>query len=104
VNIAFSTLVGPSGFFNVNGDNVHVLGSILMCDPKCSGAFTDEGYNMESGTDCGFTGTGDLQNTNPDPVQGGPMTRLPWRRTAQASTRSSCRCARRLIRTAIPPR
>ncbi len=29
------------------------------------GTITDQGYNLESGTDCGFTGTGDLQNTDP---------------------------------------
>ena len=37
---------------------------------------TSQGYNLESGTDCGFTGTGDLQNAtaNLDSLQdnGGP--------------------------------
>jgi hypothetical protein len=28
----------------------------------CSGTITDMGYNLESGTDCGFTGKGSLQN------------------------------------------
>jgi hypothetical protein len=43
---------------------------------------TDHGYNLESGTSCGFTGTGDLQNTYPklDPSglqsNGGPTHTL----------------------------
>ena len=73
INIAFSTLVGANGFFNVNaGSHVHVLGSILVGTQNCAGVLTDEGYNMESGAGCGFTGTGDVQNTDPVPVQGGP--------------------------------
>jgi hypothetical protein len=42
-----------------------------------------QGYNLESGTDCGFTGTGDLRNTDPKlgPLQdnGGPT----WTRALQ---------------------
>ena len=30
-----------------------------------AGAITSRGYNLESATDCGFTSTGDLQNTDP---------------------------------------
>jgi hypothetical protein len=30
----------------------------------CFGTSTDKGYNLESGTDCGFTGTGSLQNVS----------------------------------------
>jgi hypothetical protein len=31
----------------------------------CASAVTTQGYNIESGTSCGFTETGDQQNTNP---------------------------------------
>jgi CSLREA domain-containing protein len=31
----------------------------------CSGPITSNGYNLESGTSCGFTGSGDLQKTDP---------------------------------------
>lgn len=30
----------------------------------CFGSTTDKGYNLESGTDCGFTGKGSLQNVS----------------------------------------
>ena len=46
------------------------------------GSFSDQGYNLESGTDCGFRGMGDLQNTDPklDPNglqnNGGPTQTL----------------------------
>ncbi len=32
---------------------------------NCGGGLTDQGYNLESSTDCGFTGTGSLQKTDP---------------------------------------
>jgi hypothetical protein len=39
---------------------------------NCRGfAATDEGYNLETYTDCGFTGTGSLQNTDPNLVASG---------------------------------
>jgi hypothetical protein len=50
----------------------------------------DQGYNLESGTDCGFTGTGDLQNTDPqlDPNglqnNGGPTPTIALLSTSPA--------------------
>jgi hypothetical protein len=32
---------------------------------NCIGGVSDQDYNLESSSDCGFTGTGDLQNTDP---------------------------------------
>lgn len=32
---------------------------------KLNATLTSQGYNLESGTDAGFTSTGDLQNSNP---------------------------------------
>ncbi len=49
---------------------------------NCFGGVSSQGYNLESGTDCGFTGTGDLQNSDPrlDPnglqQNGGPTQTL----------------------------
>jgi fibronectin-binding autotransporter adhesin len=50
-----------------------IKGSIVANNSggNCRGSFTDEGYNLESGTDCGFTGTGSLQNTDPKLVASG---------------------------------
>ena len=39
--------------------------SIFGGGNNCSGGISDQGYNLESSTDCGFTGTGSLQNTDP---------------------------------------
>lgn len=43
---------------------------------NCSGAMASQGYNLDSGTTCGFTTAGDLRGTNPalDPLRsnGGP--------------------------------
>lgn len=44
-------------------------------NPNCffpTNPSTDDGYDIESAANCGFTGTGSLQNTDPDFVAGGP--------------------------------
>ncbi len=74
VNITNSTLSsnsGPNGGGGIyNKGTVSIGGSIVANNTAssgndCVGTITDQGYNLESGTDCGFTGTGSLQNTNP---------------------------------------
>ena len=48
-----------------------VQGSLFL--GGCEGdAPIDQGYNMESGNSCGFTGTGDVQNTFPGLGEAGP--------------------------------
>ena len=37
------------------------------------GVLTSRGYSLETATDCGFTSTGDLQNTNPQFFNGGGL-------------------------------
>lgn len=73
VSISNSTIVnnsapdGGSGLYNFRSP-VSIGGSIVANNTgsNCGGrTLTDQGYNLESGTDCGFTGTGDLQNTDP---------------------------------------
>jgi PKD domain/HYR domain len=54
------------GTINISGSIV--AGNTAYQDNGCDVAgipITDNGYNLESGTDCGFTSTGSLQNTNP---------------------------------------
>ena len=66
-----STLSGNSaqyggGIHNQDG-TVTVQNSIVARHPTgedCNGTLTSNGYNIESGTSCGFTGTGDLQNVS----------------------------------------
>ncbi len=73
-NVAFSTFddntaAGPgNGTLQPVGGTANVVGSVLAFNGggNCAGRTpADQGYNMESGTDCGFTGTGDLQNASP---------------------------------------
>jgi hypothetical protein len=71
VTITNSTFVNNSasnggGFYSGRG-TVNISGSIVANNTggNCFGTINDQGYNLESGTDCGFTGTGSLQNTNP---------------------------------------
>jgi hypothetical protein len=53
------------------------------------GSFTDKGYNLSSDSSCGFTGTGDLQNANPQlgPLasNGGPTQTLALLKGSPAS-------------------
>jgi hypothetical protein len=97
-NSTFANNSAPSGFggglLNHNG-TLSIGGSIVANNPggNCSqfgGSITDQGYNLESGTDCGFTGTGDLQNTDPklDPNglqnNGGPTQTIALQSTSPA--------------------
>jgi hypothetical protein len=56
-----------------NCGTVSISGSIVANNGggNCFGGVSDQGYNLESGTDCGFTGTGSLQNTDPKLDPGG---------------------------------
>jgi hypothetical protein len=88
VRISNSTFANNSavagGGLSEIGSNLFVGGSIVANNSggNCLGPVIDQGYNLESGTDCGFTGTGDLQNTDPklDPNglqnNGGPTQTL----------------------------
>ena len=68
-NISFSTFWNDSagsGSGNEIAGKASILGSVLASQgTNCAAFLVDQGYNMESGTDCGFTHTGDLQNANP---------------------------------------
>jgi predicted outer membrane repeat protein len=77
-NSTFSGNTAASGG-GIYGGTVHVKNTILAGNTpnNCTGTtMTSQGYNLESGTDCGLTGTGDLQNAAADlgPLQdnGGP--------------------------------
>lgn len=67
-----SSVYGPGGL-EVPLGSVNITGSIVANNSggrysgkaNCDGPVNSQGYNLESGTDCGFTRTGDLQNTNP---------------------------------------
>jgi Right handed beta helix region len=62
--------VGGGGIDNEPGNTVQIAQSIVANNsaptgPNCKGVITDQGYNLESGNDCGFVATTDRQNTNP---------------------------------------
>lgn len=55
---------------SLNGSSVTIINTIFQsagnnCGITAGGIVTAESHNIESGTDCGFTGTGDLQSTDP---------------------------------------
>jgi uncharacterized repeat protein (TIGR01451 family) len=73
VDISFSSFwhnIAVSGEGNtlyIDAGKVTFEGSALGDNPpNCGGGNSpiDDGYNEETGTDCGFTGTGDLQNAS----------------------------------------
>ena len=56
------------GGIHTNGDTATLSNSIVAnqtAGADCSGSIISAGHNLESGTSCGFTGTGDLRSTNP---------------------------------------
>ncbi len=96
VTISTSTIANNSasnggGIYNSSG-TVSSSGSIVANNTggNCSGGVSDQGYNLESGTDCGFSGTGSLQNANPqlDPNglenNGGPTQTIALLSTSPA--------------------
>jgi hypothetical protein len=67
VAISNSTVSGNSANLagGISGSAVVVQSSIVAqqtAGGDCDGSITSGGYNIESGTSCGFTGTGDLRN------------------------------------------
>src|SRR6266852_4664818 len=87
-NSTFANNSAPSGSGGglFNSSTISIGGSIVAnnagsnCTNIFSGTITSAGYNLESGTDCGFTGTGDLQNSDPKlgPLSsnGGPTQKM----------------------------
>jgi hypothetical protein len=84
-----STLSGNSAKFGVGGNliatGVTILQNTILAnspsDGNCYGNITSNGYNLSSDNSCNFTGTGDLNNT--DPMfgklgnHGGPTQTIP---------------------------
>ncbi len=72
------------GLLAANGGTISVENSIVAgntvdtptqgtpsdCGTSAAGTISSLGYNLESGTDCGFTSTGDRQNTDPGFLSG----------------------------------
>jgi hypothetical protein len=74
-NISFSSFSQNSNVnVQIDSGKTNIEGSVLapwQGSSNCGGgAPVDLGYNMETGTDCGFTQTGDLQNASPAIRQG----------------------------------
>jgi hypothetical protein len=73
-NISFSSFFQNSNVnVQIDSGKTNIEGSVLVPwqgSSNCGGIPVDKGYNMESGTDCGFTQTGDLQNTSADIQEG----------------------------------
>jgi hypothetical protein len=92
--IANNSANGGGGLFNKSG-TMTIAQSIVANNSASSGhncgfapPLIDQGYNLESGTDCGFTATGSLQNTNPQigPLanNGGPTRTMALQPTSPA--------------------
>ena len=68
MSISNSTVANNTeyGISNYNG-TMGISNSIVANNPlgNCNDEGTDLGYNLSSDSSCGFTGTGDLQNTDP---------------------------------------
>jgi hypothetical protein len=118
VNITNSTVSGNAGIYNTGGtltaggiyneapvlirDSIVAANTIQAPYPKggtpppptisdCQNPVSDQGYNLESATSCGFTGTGSLQNVDPklDPGglrnNGGPTQTIALQSAARPS-------------------
>lgn len=99
VTITDSTLAANTGVGIQRGGTVTVRGSIVSghAAGNCSSALTSLGNNLDSGTTCGFTGTGDAQGTDPQlgalAGNGGPTLTIKPLVTSPAIGTSSCTTA-----------
>ena len=98
MTITNSTLAGNtasgSGGAIENDNNLTIGATIVVgsaghnCVFDSNSSVLDNGYNLEDGTDCGFTGTGDLQNANAQlgalASNGGPTQTMALGATSQA--------------------
>jgi hypothetical protein len=89
--ISSNTATFGGGIASVHG-TANIRGSIVAKNTggNCDITLSDQGYNLESSTDCGFKGTGSLQNTDPklDPKglhnNGGPTQTIALQRNSLA--------------------
>jgi HYR domain len=65
-NSTFANNLASDGGGLYNSGTVSISNSILVGNTSddCFGGVSDQGYNLEGATSCGFTGTGDLQKTD----------------------------------------
>ncbi len=59
---------GGGGGLSTQSNGTLSIAQSIAADNRggnCQGTISSQGYNLESATDCGFTRTGDLQNTDP---------------------------------------
>jgi hypothetical protein len=91
-NSTFVNNSSPKGGGLLNFNTVTISGSLVANNTgsNCSGGLSDQGYNLSSDSSCGFTGPGDLQNTDPklDPNglqnNGGPTQTIALQSTSPA--------------------
>ncbi|MFI5366072.1 MAG: choice-of-anchor Q domain-containing protein [Candidatus Binatia bacterium] len=65
VTLAANQAAGGGNIDNEPGGTVTLINSIVAGRTDCQGAVTSLGHNIDSGNGCGFTGAGDLVNTDP---------------------------------------
>ena len=70
--VANNSAIGSGGGIVNLGGTIGIAQSIVANNgsSNCAGPITDQGYNLESGSDCGLSGPTDHQNTPPQ-FQGG---------------------------------
>src|SRR5205823_680046 len=67
VSISSSTFASNQGYGFKGAGRTSIGGSIVAGNTPadCYAPVTDQGYNLEGASSCGFTGTGSLQGTDP---------------------------------------
>ena len=66
--ISANSATNGGGIYSGGGDQVTLSNSVVATQTvgaDCLGGFTSNGHNLESAVSCGFSSTGDLQNTDP---------------------------------------
>ena len=95
--VIYEPLAGSGGTASATFVNTIIALNTAANDADCSDPIPSAGHNLETGTSCGFTGTGDLENTNPKLGQlannGGPtetLALLPGSPAINAGSDAAC--------------
>ncbi len=96
-NVTLNSNTADFGADGILGGGSVQLKNTLIANNRCSGTITSLGHNLDSGNTCGFTGPGDLTNTDPKlgPLasNGGPTQThalLPGSPAIDAGTNTGC--------------
>ena len=94
ITITNSTIANNTGI-GLTNERYATLKNVILANNSsgnCSGTITSQGHNLDNGSTCGLSNTGDLSNTDPllGPLEGGTHALLPGSPAIDAGDSVGC--------------